>query len=180
MAQKFTCDPPKRRLKDPKLVDEFLKGYAEQDKVRKKRGANDPAAKLRDQLPEQQRRVDRLAEAVANAGWSEALGKQLRDEEAKLAQVRAELEQVVEVERPTQAPSEAWLRKYFDNLILLAEAAPARGRQALQGWFGPVKIIPVGEGAEAHLRAEGEIRVDPAILSDNGVVLDKSHCGGRI
>lgn len=170
----------KRRLKDPKLVDEFLKGYAEQAMVRQRRGSHDPAVRLRSQLQEKQRRVDRLADAVAKAGWSDALGKQLRDEETELAQLQSELEQVVEIQAPTHAPSEAWLRKYFDNLILLTEAAPTRGRQALQGWFGPVKVIPVGDGPDAHYEAEGQIRVDPAILADSGVVLDKTSCGGRI
>jgi hypothetical protein len=62
---------------------------------------------------------------------------------------------VIEVQTPSQAPSEAWLRKYFDNLIALTDAAPTRGRQALQGWFGPVRVFPVGEGPDEHFEAEG-------------------------
>lgn len=170
----------KRRLKDPKLIDEFLKGYREQDAIRKKSGAVDPGVKLRAQLPEQQRRVDRLAEAVAKAGWSDALGNQLRAEEEKLNQLRVELERVVEVQKPTLEPTEEWLRSYFGELLKLTEEAPTRGKAALQGWFGQVKVIPVGEGPEEHYEAQGSIRVGPAILADSGAVLTMSHCGGRI
>ena len=43
-----------------------------------------------------------------------------------------------------------------------------------------MKVIPVGEGPEAHFEAEGQIRVGPAILSDSGAFLDKTSCGGPL
>jgi hypothetical protein len=62
----------------------------------------------------------------------------------------------------------------------LTVEAPTRGKAALRGWFGPVRVVRVGEGPEKHYEAEGHIRVGPAILADSGAFLDKRHCGGAI
>lgn len=173
-----------RRLKDPALVDEFLRGYLEQAAARQRADRHAQPEDLLAQFEEQKRRVDRLAEAVANAGWSEALGSRLRDEETKLVELKRKLAtQPTPPSKSPKVPTEKWLRERFAQLQQLAEQAPKRGREALQGWFGPVKVFPPHAGAGSHCVATGEIRLGPSNLAETGAdsdILTMSHCGGRI
>jgi hypothetical protein len=44
------------------------------------------------------------------------------------------------------------------------EKAVQTGKAALQGWFGPLTVFPVGNGPKRHYEAEGWIHVGPASL----------------
>jgi hypothetical protein len=143
----------------------------------------DATTKLQAQLDEQERRLERITGAMANAGWSDALGKQLREEEARLAEVRRDLDKATAATKAMAPVTEAWLKARFAELLGLTEKAVQKGKAALQGWFGPVTVFPVGEGPKRHYEAEGWIHVGPANLSESGAVLPslvKSHCGGSI
>ncbi|MFT3707014.1 MAG: hypothetical protein QM817_05030 [Archangium sp.] len=114
---------------------------------------------------------------MADAGWSAALGKQLRVEEERLRDARAALAPKAEDLAPVVAAlSEEKLQK---RLAKLTEKAPAEGKRALEGWFGPVTMTPKTENGETFYEAKGSRKLDPATLGD-GRVVDKTSCGGRI
>lgn len=77
------------------------------------------------------------------------------------------------------ALSEEKLQKHFERLAKLTEKAPAEGKRALEGWFGPVTMTPKTENGETFYEAKGSIKLDPATLGD-GRVVDKTSCGGAI
>lgn len=164
-------------LLDPRFAAAFLKGFEQRLTEAKRRSTNDDGAK---EVRKLEKRVENLAAAVADAGWSEALGKQLRVEEERLRDARAALAPKAEDLAPVVAAlSEEKLQKHFERLAKLTEKAPAEGKRALEGWFGPVTMTPKTENGETFYEAKGSIKLDPATLGD-GRVVDKTSCGGRI
>lgn len=164
-------------LLDPRFAAKFLKGFEQRIAEVKNREKKDDGGK---ELRQLEKRVQNLTAAVANAGWSDALGEQLRVEEERLREARAAAAATTADLGVVVTPqSEEKLQKHFERLAKLTEKAPTEGKSALEGWFGAVTMTPKTENGETFYEAKGSIKLDPATLGD-GRVVDRTSCGGRI
>jgi TolA-binding protein len=107
---------------------------------------------LEGQIREVESRVRNLTQALARAGWSDAIGEQLRDEEDRLRGLRA---------RQSAAPSQLRQAKLAVHLQAIQglpskslgslSADPERARAVLAKHLGPVTLTPKAEGLQPPL-----------------------------
>lgn len=167
-------------LAKPALAAEFLRGARDGASDRAAQSGQADVESLEREVAEQERRVGRITGAMAQTGYSEALGAQLAKEESALKRAKAELDSATRVRQPPPPVDEGSLAAQMKNLLALVQQAPSKGRAALEGWFGSVTLVPCEEAGERFYEARGELRIqNPALLAKSGV-LDRSDCGGRI
>jgi len=129
----------KQLVDKPQLVQRFLKKFSQH--VQR---LNDQKADVVDygrHIREAENRIRNLTEALARVGFSEALGQQLKEEEARLAAARtAQASQLPNPGKLLIHP--APIRHYFENLVQVVQVDPARGRLVLLRHLQPVVLTP--------------------------------------
>ncbi|WP_243336665.1 recombinase family protein [Anaeromyxobacter soli] len=140
--------------------------------------ANDHVAALEAEVKAQERKVDRLLDALlGDLKGSEGVNKRLKAEEAKLVEMRGKLTALARTGRPRQPPviSIDALVADLRSLGTLTEKDPTAARDALHRVVESVTLKPVGDEYEATLA----FRNTTAAIA-GGRVGAKGSCGGRI
>ncbi len=124
-------------------------------------------------------KVARLAGLVAENNDIEALLRQLRVEEAKLKDQRAERAAVVtkvETPPPPPFPSMAQLSTMFDDVVGTLSPAPHAARKTLAARFGPVVLTPLGDG---RWKLATTLKMNPAALVGGRKYATEGVAGAR-
>jgi site-specific DNA recombinase len=131
-------------------------------------------------LKEQEGRVARLVDAIADAGSSPALAARLKDEEAKLEGLRAKLaDSQTRQNRPSPTSGAQAAREWLRAAGRLLGQDRDTTRAALVAMLEPVKLTPGSDGTLEFYEAEAKIKI-PANQEVSREVLSKTGCGGRI
>jgi hypothetical protein len=104
-------------------------------------------------------RSQNLTDARARLGWSDAVGSQLKTEEARLAHLKATRSSTKTKARPTVLPSAEKLAGYLEELVTILSRDAARGQALPAGHIAPVVLTPDGEGPDRHYRLNGALNI---------------------
>ena len=77
----------REKLGSPELVERFITSFEQRVALRRK--AEAAPSRANERAADCERRLANLTEALAKAGWSEALAAELREEEAVLGKLRS-------------------------------------------------------------------------------------------
>lgn len=131
-----------------------------------------PIEELDREIAAAERVARNLADAVGQAGWSQTLGERLREQEARLSQLRARrLTLEAQAARPAPLPRPEALTAHPRDLATVLEKQPERSQAILRKHVGTITLTPQGEGPDRCYLATGAFDVS---------VLVKTSCGGRI
>lgn len=126
-------------------------------------------------------RIDKITEAIAEAGHSEPLLARLRMEESKLLDARAALAGIRAPSAPAAPPPAYSTAAVMAVLESLAEAAlkkPQRARALLRAVVESILMDPKPDGYLVGISFRNK---NPAALEGDGVAGDyQTGCGGRI
>jgi len=139
--------------------------------------ADDQAATMTSEVKAQERKVERLVDALTSADESEFIVQRLKAEEAKLTAMRGKLTALARSTKPRKLPAidvEDLIRD-LRSLKTLTEKDPVAAREALRSVVESVVLKPVGDEYEATLA----FKKSTTALA-GGRVLENSDCGGRI
>jgi hypothetical protein len=185
------------RLTDEDVVGAFVDRFKATLSKRLKEVTPD-GARLDSELWAIERSIENLTTAVANAGWSDALGDRLRREEARRAQLQAARTALRLPADLDEVPDAEEVVGYLDDLLGSLTASPEKGREVLRRYVGSVVMHPDVDGDRRAYRATGAFDLavligqdlgpgtkrarneKTPVLSDQGGVLVKDGCGGRI
>lgn len=163
----------------PKFADRFVEVFEKRLRQRKTQGRDERPA-LEAEVREQERRVEKVTEAIANVGFSEPLALQLRKEDARLAQAQSKLAALASNEEaPETRPDPAQVRRQFEELTTIIDQAPERAREAARGLLTEITLTPAIEDGEEVYQAVGGVKTNSAARL-GGRVLVNDGCGGRI
>jgi len=109
---------------------------------------------LADEVRASETRVERVADALACIGFSETLARKLKDEEAKLSELRKQLARAVPAGRKPKV-SVAQVVAALGGLEALALKRPEQARAALSAVVESVVLTP---GHEGKVRATLQIK----------------------
>lgn len=148
-------------LLTPELIERFVSAY----RTSLQRAQNPLPPSEIDSGGQQaliQARIRNLTEAISKVGYSQALGDQLKNEEAALQAAKAR-----SVERkPGKAVPKldrAAVEALLTNLLTLVTSAPLEAREALKHYLGPIKLTPAVHGDERSYVAEGALNLSALI-----------------
>jgi hypothetical protein len=144
----------KEKLDRPDLVARFVAKFKERTASLRK-GVSSATEQIDRRIRDGERRVANLTEALAKAGWSDALAEKLRDEEAQLGRLKGERVGAAKGTGATVVPHPATIAGYLKNLLGLLETDPARGREILSRFVAPIVMTPEVEGPNRRYRATG-------------------------
>jgi site-specific DNA recombinase len=141
---------------------------------------NDQVAAMEAEVKAQERKVERLLDALVGDDLKDSDGvkRRLKAEEAKLVEMRGKLTALARSGKPKQLPAinvEALIAD-LRSLRTLTEKEPAAARDALHRVVESVVLKPVGDEYEATLA----FRNRTAAIAGGRSVGDKVSCGGRI
>lgn len=129
------------------------------------------AARIR--MDELDREISNLVDAVAVAGWSEAIRNRLQAAESE----RGRLQVATPTRKRQEGPIAGIVARYKALLVNLQDALAGtteRARPALQEILGEIRLVP--EGSELY--AEIETRQEQLLMAAGGAILG-SVAGGR-
>lgn len=109
----------------------------------------------RARLIEIEREIGNLVDAVAVAGWSDAIKTRLQTAEAE----RARLQAAAAERQPIPAALSGIVRRYksmLDDLQATLVGDPDRARLALQGVVGEIRLVPDGKELYAEMQTHHE------------------------
>lgn len=118
-----------------------------------------------------------LTEALAKAGWSEALASKLREEEVQLGKLKTERSAAAKETGARVVPHPAAIAGYLKSLFTLLDTDPVRGREILSRFVAPIVMTPESEGPARRYRATGAFNLAyflNAVPNGSG----KSSCAG--
>jgi hypothetical protein len=119
-------------------------------------------------------RVEKVADAIARIGFSETLARKLRDEEAKLLELRRQLARSAPSPRPKV--SVAQVVGALGGLETLASKRPEQARAALSAVVDSVVLTPVEGG---KVRATLCLKSETAALASGRFnAAESKSCGG--
>jgi len=150
----------------PALIARIVERFNAQ--LAKRLAAPDPeVARLEADLRQAELAVENLLGAVAQAGWSQALGERLKAEERRRDQLRA---QRAGLQRPRAArlPGPEVVERYIGELLAALESKPDLGRELLRRHLGQVTLHPVEEGGVRSYVARGAFDLAPVVLAYEG------------
>ena len=170
----------REKLGSPELVERFITSFEQRVALRRKEEA--APSRANDRVADCERRLANLTEALAKAGWSEALAAKLREEEAALGKLRA-LRTTEAKEEPRRAlPDRQAIASYLDKLFAVLATDAARGRELLSRFVSPIIMTPETENPVRRYRATGAFNLSflltAAASGESGS--GKSSCAGRI
>jgi site-specific DNA recombinase len=130
------------RLTAPDLVERFIAG------VKKRYESPKPShmVELEKRLPEAERRVRNVTEALAKVGVSAALLERLKEDEADLARLRGDLEAATRENRPGVLPHPRVIEGFLSQLMALLETDQDRARVLLKRYMPPLVVTPLDGG----------------------------------
>lgn len=125
-----------------------------------------------------QARVDKITDAIACVGVSEALRTKLAVEEEKLRRACQALSEATSAPPPPPRPalSVEGVRKAVGDLRRLVQTDPQEARAALREFLEPIVVRPVPDGFELDLA----FRNSTAAPGGGCALLATDGCGGRI
>lgn len=161
----------RRELLDPSAIVEMRERVAALlNSARRDAAANDVRAKLADT----EREIERLVDAIAAVGHSDAIAARLRTAEVARDRLRAQA-----VAAAAAAPSiDDLMARYKRQVVDLQTALQAdtdRARAALRDYFGPIRIEETADGTWAEISAHPATLLLGAAVGDSGF-----GCGGAI
>ena len=137
------------------------------------REAESRAPGLADEVRASEARAERTADALARIGFSETLARKLRDEEAKLSELRRQLARGAPTPRPKVSVAQAVAA--LGGLEALASKRPEQARAALSAVVESVVLTP-GEDGKMHARLQ--IKKETAALASGRPCAESQSCGG--
>jgi site-specific DNA recombinase len=149
-------DIVRSELFDEEAVAELRREVATlQASARREQATGERTAKAR--LATIDHEITLLVDAIANAGWSEALRDRLRKAEAERQTLHADLTATHDPVPPTVIPRLIeHYRAMVNNLPILAQRDPQAAREALQELLGEVRLSKDQDGAVwAHVPEMG-------------------------
>ncbi|MBS2023350.1 MAG: recombinase family protein [Deltaproteobacteria bacterium] len=130
---------------------------------------------------DQEERVRRLTDAVVQAGWSDALGVRLKQEEARLAALRQDVPAAGETAGVRIVPHPAKIETYLRDLMGTLYSTPERGRQLLAKHLGKITLTPQVVGGRRYYEATSNFDLSVTLAGDREArVRDNYGCGDRI
>jgi site-specific DNA recombinase len=179
-ASRALVNALKGKLDRPELVERFVAMFRQRSTAL--RSSNRPATDEIDRrVRESERRIANLTESLAKLGWSDALAARLPDEEAQLGRLKAERAAAAKDTPARVLPHPAAIAGYLKNLWALLDTDPARGREILARFVGPIVMTPEAEGPVRRYRATGAFNLSFLLAAANsGNRFGKSSCAGRI
>jgi site-specific DNA recombinase len=115
-------------------------------------------------LQEQEARLRNLYDGLAKMGWSQGLADLIRDEEAKVAALRASAAERRKV-LPNVLPHPKIIEGYLRNLLTLLDADPVQGREILARYIQPLVLTPTEDGG---YKITGAFNVAALIAAEDG------------
>src|SRR5262249_21675712 len=129
-------------LTDPLLAERFKHSFERRLGELTRASPTTDTADVERRLREAEGRIRNVTEAMAKIGYSEALLKQLRVEEDRLASVKADqATRRPALAKPLAVPPER-IQSYIGNLVGVLETDPVRGRERLGRHLALVKMTP--------------------------------------
>lgn len=177
-ASRTLVNALKQKLDGPDLVERFVAKFKQRTtelRSEGSRGKDDSERRVRDC----ERRIANLTEALAKAGWSDALASKLREEEAQLGKLKAERTAAAKETGARVVPHPTAIAGYLKNLFTLLETDPVRGREILSRFVAPIVMTPESEGPARRYRATGAFNL-AYFLGAPSSWSGKSSCAGRI
>ncbi|MFN0060906.1 MAG: zinc ribbon domain-containing protein [Myxococcaceae bacterium] len=160
----------------PEAVDRFVNGFNRRLATAPKTEV--PAGSLDREISEAEGRVQNLTQAVAQAGWSAALGERLRAEEEHLQALRERKTTARTKESRAQLAAHPHvIKSYLHDLAGTLAQDPQTSRPILAKHLGPVTLTPKSEGPDRHYLATGALNISVPLQAQ---VFDTFNCGGRI
>ncbi len=124
-------------------------------------------------------RVRNVTEAIAKAGWSEALNAQLVAEETRLRSLMDQHRGLLQrLNVPVPLIPQNHVESLVRNLLGTMDADPRSGRELLAKHVGPITLTPKINGSSRWYEASGAFDLSVVLKSDR--VLENSSCGGWI
>jgi hypothetical protein len=161
-------------------VERFVAAFEQRVAERQRELPQVPSAAIA--MEDGERRVANLTEALAKAGWSEALAGKLREEEQALVQLRAKRSSEQKERAPRAIPSATTIAGYLDDLLGVLQTDTVRGRELLSRFVSPIIMTPETENPVRRYRATGAFNLSFLLTaaasgeSESG----KSSCAGAI
>lgn len=152
---------------DDRVADAF-RGWFDERLGERNASVEGDHADLDKRIRDSELRLKNVTGALARVGWSEALGAELKAEEQRLAQLRAERAQAYSRGTLVAAPDPKEIAGFLRGLVGLLEVDPAKGREFLVRHLAPVVMTPEGEGDARHYRATSAFDISVAIRKDSG------------
>ena len=161
-------------IRDDLLSDEAAEVFATMVRSRMEQlGAQTGASVMAGRQERLKEELQRLVDAVATLGVSEALAQRIRSTERELRTIEEEIRVAADA-APERLDAGKELRKLLMNLEGALKASPTEARHAVSEILGPVKI----QLKEAQVWAE--IATGPALRIAVGAGYPITGCGGRI
>jgi hypothetical protein len=165
---------------DKEVIDQFVGTFKRRLKelASLRRGELD-LRDVEEQIKEAEMRVGNVAGALAKIGFSEALMKQLAEEEGRLAALRTH--RARRLGAPSAAPDPEKIERYLADLFRLLKTDVRRGRELLAQHLAPITMTPEGEGPSRHYMLAGAFNLSKCLqpANDDGSQLSQSS-GGEI
>lgn len=169
-----------RVLTSPEYIQKFVQRFNARLAELQRAPQDEGTRRLEQEVAEVESRIQNLTGALAKVGWSEALGDQLKAEEARLTVLkRQRAANVTTSDRAKLLPHPKAVEGYVRDLLRTLSADPERGRDILLNYMGGVWLTPKGEGPDRYYLATGAFNL-AAALSRGGELIEKQSCGGRI
>lgn len=133
------------------------------------------------QIAQSERALSNVTEALSHAGWSEALGVRLKEEETRLQALKARKAAAEGPRNVVVLPNAKTVAQYVKKLLVLLEGDVERARDLLAAHCGQWRLtVENTEGpGRPFYRAHGAFDLSFA-LGEPEQVLEKQSCGGRI
>ncbi len=177
-ASRTLVNALKAKLDGPEVIERFVAKFKQRTTALRTAGSStkdDSERRVRDC----ERRVANLTEALAKAGWSDALASKLREEEAQLGKLKSERSAAAKETGARVVPHPTAIAGYLKNLFTLLETDPVRGREILSRFVAPIVMTPESEGPARRYRATGAFNL-AYFLGAPSSGSGKSSCAGRI
>lgn len=171
----------KHALSAPTLVQRFVDRFRERLTDLQGRSKGDATKKLDREVQLAEIAIKNLTDAIGRHGYSDAIGSQLKEQEAKLEILRQRRSATVTTQdRAKIVPHPKVIESYLTDLLKTLEADPVRGRALLEKHMGAITLTPESESpGRRFYRATGAFNL-AASLGQNSRLIEKPSCGGRI
>ena len=179
-ASRALVNALKDKLDRPELIERFIAVF-KQRTAALHNGNPTEAESASVRVRDCERRIANLTDALARAGWSDALAAKLRDEEAQLGRLKAERSTAARQGPARVTPHPTAIAAYLKNLFALLETDTVRGREILSRFVAPIVMTPETENPGRRYRATGAFNLSFLLTADaarSSTV--RVSCAGRI
>ncbi len=161
------------------LLPRFVERFNQRVLHAQQSGRDDNSKNLQREILTAELRLRNVTEAIAKAGWSEALKTQLAREETQLRTLRDQQKALLQrLNVPVPLIPKGHVESLVRNLLGTLEVDLRAGRELLAKHVGPITLSPKMKGSSRWYEASGAFDLSVVLSSER--VLSNSSCGGWI